>query len=72
MFTTSFNKSLFQYQLRNFGKKCSADPKYKTPLMKMKTVKRITPPPGDNLVLPDWTPQQFLRRIGGDCEEYHE
>lgn len=38
----------------------------------MNHVNRIYPPPGENLVLPDWTVQHFFRKIGGDCEEFHE
>lgn len=56
MFTTSFSKSLFMYQMRSFAKKRSCEPKFKTPKMKMLTVERVVPAPGDNLVLPDWTP----------------
>lgn len=44
------------YQMRSFAKKRSCEPKFKTPTMKMLTVERVVPAPGDNLVLPDWTP----------------
>ena len=40
--------------------------------MRMKKLDYIYPPPGYNLELPDWTAEEFLRRIGGDCEEFAE
>ena len=45
--------------------------KYRTPKMRMKTVRPIYPPPGFSLKPPaDLTPTDFCRQIGGDCEEY--
>ena len=45
--------------------------KYKTPRLLMKNIKPV-PAPGYNLELPDWTPEEFCKRIGGDCDEYAE
>ena len=52
------------------------------PLMRMKNLTPVYPPPGLNLELPgkyrvflalkriDWTPELFLKRVGGGCAEY--
>lgn len=39
--------------------------------LKRRTIKKIYPPPGDNLVIPeDWNVQKFLDRIGMGCVEH--
>ena len=58
---------------RAFYGKTESHHKYKTPKLKLRSVKRIHPAPGLNLELPsDWTHEYYLKQIGGDCEEYAE
>mmetsp|Transcript_6408 Transcript_6408/g.7367 ORF Transcript_6408/g.7367 Transcript_6408/m.7367 type:complete len:99 (+) Transcript_6408:120-416(+) len=38
--------------------------------MRMIRVNPIYPPPGLNLELPSWTPEEYFLRIGGDCHDY--
>ena len=47
-------------QQRNFAK------------LRMYNVKPISPPPGLNLKLPDWSVEEYLRRIGNDVEEHSD
>jgi len=73
MFTFRFqNKCILPSSVRFFTGKTESGFKFKTPTMRMKWVKPVFPPPGENLELPEWTPQFFLKKIGGDCEEFHE
>lgn len=47
--------------------------KFTTPLMRMKNIKPIFPPPGLNLnIPPDWTTKKFFEKIGGDCYSFSE
>ena len=58
---------------RAFTGKTESGFKFRTPKMRMKTVRPIFPPPGLGLRMPaDLSTQQLLRQIGGDCEEYHD
>ena len=65
-------------QFRCFAGKTELPYRYKTPSLKLRSVEPIYPPPGLNLQLPgkgfckcvDWTPDYFLKQIGGDCGEY--
>lgn len=36
----------------------------------MRTITPIFPAPGYNLEVPDWTPEKFLKSIGGGTSEY--
>ena len=55
---------------RTFTGKTELLKKFKTPVILMRSVKPTYPPPGDNLKLPDWTAEYFMKQIGGDCGEY--
>ena len=58
--------------MRFYGK-TESHYKYKTPKLRMKTVRPIYPAPGLSLKPPaDLTPIDFCRQIGGDTEEYAE
>jgi hypothetical protein len=59
-------KRVLFYPLRAFTGKTESGHKYTTPYLKMRTCKPIYPPPGMDLEFPDWTPEEFLLRIGGD------
>jgi hypothetical protein len=81
-FSNSLHK-IFKYNsipVKFFTGKTETGWKYTTPTMRMKSIKPIFPPPGDNLVIPRkliliefyklaWTPKSFCERIGGDCHE---
>ncbi len=43
--------------------------KFKTPKLRMRVVRPITPPGLDLRVPLDLTPEKFLMQIGGDCDE---
>ena len=38
--------------------------------MRFNSVRPIYPPPGDNLVIPDWTVEKFFDKIGFGSKEY--
>ena len=59
--------------LRHFTGKTESGHRFTTPKMRFKCRRPIYPPPGNNLSIPeDLTPEQFLKQIGGDTEEYAE
>jgi hypothetical protein len=79
-FTNKFSNLLKfnSIQVKFFTGKTETGWKYTTPTMRMKSIKPIYPPPGENLVIPskkfkinflDWSPKIFCERIGGDCHE---
>jgi hypothetical protein len=43
--------------------------KFKTPKLRMRVVRPISPPGLDLKPPADLTPEKFCRQIGGDCEE---
>ena len=46
--------------------------KYRTPKMRLRSVKPVAPP-GINLAAPEgWTPEKYLKKIGGDCDEHYD
>ena len=56
---------------RSFTGKTESGFKFKTPKMRMLSVKPVYPPPGLNLRIPEGlTPEQFCKQIGGDCAEF--
>ena len=58
--------------LRNFTGKTEDGYKYRTPKLRLRSVKRI-PPPGNDLKIPaDLDAETFCRQIGGDCDEISE
>ena len=63
------SQSLFiPFQLRCIGKTEDGH-KYRTPKLRMRSVKRI-PAPGKNLQIPvDLDAETFCKQIGGDCDE---
>lgn len=64
-FTNKFN---FYFQTAKFFTgKTETGHKFTTPTMRMKSIKPIFPPPGDNLVIPKWTTELFCEKVGGDC-----
>ena len=63
-------KSLTILQSRSFTGKTELPKKFKTPTIMMRTCTPVYPPPGLNLKVPDWTPEYFMKQIGGDCGEY--
>ena len=57
-------------QVRCFTGKTEDGHKWRTPKLRMRKVKRISPPPGLNLQIPaDLDPETFCRQIGGDCDD---
>jgi len=67
--------------IRFFAGKTELPGKFKTPVMLKRSIKfvffaiftlKVYPPPGKNLQLPNWTPEFFMKKIGGDCEEFGE
>ena len=66
-------QQLMLVNARMFTGKTESGFKFRTPKMRLKTVKPIFPPPGLSLKPPeDMTPQVFCRQIGGDCEEIYD
>ena len=64
------NNMIVMTQMRFIGKTESPH-KFKQPTLRMKNVRRIFPPPGLDLKIPeDLEPEAFLKSIGGDCDEY--
>lgn len=58
-----------RFEARYFTGKTESGFKYKTPKLRMRTVRPV-PAPGLHLQIPaDLTPERFCRMIGGDCEE---
>ena len=56
-------------QFRTFTGKTEDGFKYRTPKMRLRSVKRV-PAPGDNLKIPDGLdPETFCLQIGGDCDD---
>ena len=46
--------------------------KYRTPKLRLRSVKPIAPI-GLDLTAPEgWTPEKFCKKIGGDCDEHHD
>ncbi len=63
-------RPLISVPVRNIGK-TELGHKWKTPKLRLRSIKPIFPPPGFNLEAPEeLTPTDFFRQIGGDCEEY--
>ena len=55
---------------RTFTGKTESGFKWRTPKLRMRKVRRIAPP-GLELEIPeDLTPENYLRSIGGDCEDF--
>ena len=64
------NQMIVMTQMRWIGKTESPH-KFKQPTLRMKNVRRIFPPPGLDLRVPEGLePEAFLKSIGGDCDEY--
>ena len=63
-------QSMLPISARFFKVKSVKRHKFKTPKILRIMCKPIYPPPGLDLEYPEWTPTEYLRRIGGDCEDY--
>lgn len=52
--------------VRSFGKRYThEDPKFYA-----RSIKKVYPPPGENLKLPDWTVEKYLQKIGMGAIEH--
>ena len=56
--------------MRAFTGKTETGHRYTTPYLKRIRCMPVYPPPGLNLKLPDWTPEEYLYKIGGDTYEH--
>ena len=65
-------RTVTAFPCRFFASSKANKNKFKTPKLRLKNVNPILPPPGFGLELPEWTPTEYFRRIGGDCEEFGE
>ena len=57
-------------QCMQFTGKTESGFKFKTPKLRMRTVRPV-PAPGDDLKIPEnLDPETFCKQIGGDCDDY--
>jgi len=61
---------LMPLQTMSFTGKTESGHKFRTPKLRMRVVRPISPPPRENLVIPkDMDVETFCKQIGGDCDD---